>query len=510
MPGKVSWFFWILLLITIPFTSSPLTTRITGYATVSPLAALPLAFLIAVWLLPYLIRQKKVPALFIPLVVFYAVAVISSLLALFRETSPYAGQTLLTREFRAFIALSTGVGFYLVASTITCSKSRLRKTLRWIYIGAVPMLVWASIQAYYVLSPSPLPGNLIELHYLFSIRDMIETRVTAFAFEPSWFANQLVLLYLPLWLASVLRRYSVWPAYRRLLSFEVILLVWGGILLFLTLSRIGLISGLLVVSVLILVASHRHLTVWLERLASGRGRKIIRRTTGDGKFIEATALGIAVISIAIGGAAVVGLAAQLDPRVERLFHINFANLIRNSDISVFDLANQFSYAERVMYWASGYGAFSLQPILGVGLGAAGFYFQGLVPSFGYHLPEIIRAVTGSPELFLANPKNLWIRILAETGIVGLIVFISWLGLLASKAIVLMKEKSGIFSMLGMAAGLALTAQIIEGFSLDTFALPHLWMILGLLTAAVIVGGTSRPKTLANSNSDDEDPNPARV
>ena len=367
------------------------------------------------------------------------------------------------------------------------------------------MLVWASIQAYYVLSPSTLPGKLIEIHYLFSIRDMIETRVTAFAFEPSWFANQLVLLYLPLWTASVLRRYSVWPAYRRVLSFEAILLAWGGVLLFLTLSRIGLVSGLAIASLLILVASYRHVTAWLETLVGGRGRKDFPGTAARGSFIKAMALGIAIISIAIGAVAMVGLAAQLDPRMERLLHIRYVNIVKNSEIPIFDLANQLSYAERVMYWASGLGTFSLQPILGVGLGAAGFYFRDLVPSFGYHLPEIIRAVVGTPELHLANPKNLWIRLLAETGIVGFIVFIGWLGLLASKAIILMKEKSGVLGMLGMAAGLALFAQIIEGFSLDTFALPHLWIILGLLTAAVIVRNKSLRESSGSQASADQGP-----
>ena len=35
----------------------------------------------------------------------------------------------------------------------------------------------------------------------------------------------------------------------------------------------------------------------------------------------------------------------------------------------------------------------------------------------------------------------------------------------------------------MAGLLALVAQLVEGFSLDTFALPQLWILVGLLTAA---------------------------
>jgi hypothetical protein len=41
-------------------------------------------------------------------------------------------------------------------------------------------------------------------------------------------------------------------------------------------------------------------------------------------------------------------------------------------------------------------------------------------------------------------------------------------------------------------GLALIAQIFEGFSLDTFALPQLWIILGIFSAVTMMeGGTGR-------------------
>ncbi|OGO19964.1 MAG: hypothetical protein A2Z14_02185 [Chloroflexi bacterium RBG_16_48_8] len=45
------------------------------------------------------------------------------------------------------------------------------------------------------------------------------------------------------------------------------------------------------------------------------------------------------------------------------------------------------------------------------------------------------------------------------------------------------EKKILQSVLGLAGGLALVALIFEGFSLDTCALPRLWIIFGLLTAA---------------------------
>ena len=82
-----------------------------------------------------------------------------------------------------------------------------------------------------------------------------------------------------------------------------------------------------------------------------------------------------------------------------------------------------------------------------------------------------------------NPKNLWVRLLAETGVAGFTAFGSWLGLLALSAWNVWKRGSGVRRVIGLAALFTLLAQVGEGFSLDSFALPQLWVMLGLMTAA---------------------------
>ena len=62
--------------------------------------------------------------------------------------------------------------------------------------------------------------------------------------------------------------------------------------------------------------------------------------------------------------------------------------------------------------------------------------------------------------------------------------INTLLLLALGAWSLMKKGKDLSAVLGLAGLLAILAQVFEGFSLDTFALPHLWIMLGLLTAVV--------------------------
>ena len=147
---------------------------------------------------------------------------------------------------------------------------------------------------------------------------------------------------------------------------------------------------------------------------------------------------------------------------------------------------------RLMYWTSGFRVFSQYPILGVGLGNSGFLFLDTVPSFGYRLPEIVNIASGSPQF--PNPKNLWVRLLAETGIVGFSVFMTWLLILVLGAWALMKKGKDLNAILGLAGLLAILAQVFEGFSLDTFALPHLWIMLGLLTAAVAMMSRSEAKS----------------
>jgi hypothetical protein len=46
------------------------------------------------------------------------------------------------------------------------------------------------------------------------------------------------------------------------------------------------------------------------------------------------------------------------------------------------------------------------------------------------------------------------------------------------------------SVLGLAGVFALLAQFFEGFSLDTFALPQLWIILGFLVSSQLLGSDS--------------------
>jgi O-antigen ligase len=129
----------------------------------------------------------------------------------------------------------------------------------------------------------------------------------------------------------------------------------------------------------------------------------------------------------------------------------------------------------------GWNVFNLHPILGVGLGNAGFFFQRQLPSYGWSLPEVMDAYYRTAEL--PNIKSLWVRLLAETGIVGFSSFIAWFYVLFRLSWLIRLSKNPLFRMIGWSGLFVLVAYIIEGFSTDTFALPYLWVSLGIVSAA---------------------------
>jgi O-antigen ligase len=279
-----------------------------------------------------------------------------------------------------------------------------------------------------------------------------------------------------------LQGYSVFFKRRFFIVPETIMFVWGMGILFLSGSRISLLSVLAVLAAVALYGSFR-IAGWAARL-------MVRDRADQGVGVASkrrsrVRLGLWIASLVLiaGGLySAVLVASKIDTRLARVFNTDYRTLLAGGNGGVYRLANALAYAERVMYWTTAYRAFSLHPVLGVGLGNTGFLFRETLPAFGYSLPEMIRIVNGSPEF--PNAKNLWFRLMGETGILGFLTFVSWLVVLAVGARTAMAKREPIAAVLGLAGLLALGALVTEGFSLDTFALPQLWIVLGLLTAAI--------------------------
>jgi O-antigen ligase len=474
---SICWTLWGLVLVSIPFTSLPiLSIRTRLWSAASPMAAIPLFALILLWYLPRKIRRPTVPRLSLPLAGFLLVVLISAVAALFLDTRSFLGLEVLQREVRALISLAVGVAFYFVASEFPRREGAMLWTLRLVYLGCVVMLVWSAVQATLILlQVDPTPTDVRDFHRLFVSRDMSDRRVTGWAYEPSWLADQLLLVYLPLTAASVLRGFSAFTRRKTRISPELGLLVACLFIFFMTQSRIGLLALLLLTTTL---------GLWGTWHLAGRWAAGLRGGVDSAWLVRRRQAGIWLAALFVLGAAALGvvfLASRYDPRLGRLFGAEFVQAVRDGE-SAYSLANRLAYAERVMYWVSAFRTFALLPWLGSGLGNSGFTFLKVLPAYGYALPELIRVVNGAPGF--PNAKNLWIRLLAETGIVGFLFFAAWLVLVGGAALSLIRTSAGVRACIGLAALLALGALAVEGFSLDTFALPQLWLLPALVTAAI--------------------------
>jgi O-antigen ligase len=169
--------------------------------------------------------------------------------------------------------------------------------------------------------------------------------------------------------------------------------------------------------------------------------------------------------------------SKIDPiRMARLFDFSAIK-----EQSFFHWANQNVFAERIVFWQAGWEIFNDYPLLGVGPGNAGYFFPQKLSAFSLALTEVRTLLYQWATL--PNIKSLWVRLLAETGIVGFALFLSWGYVLWRSAQFLRSRRGPVFQMVGLAGSFVIVGLIIEGFSLDTFALPYYWFSFGIITGA---------------------------
>jgi len=479
--SRFVWYLWLLMLAALPVTSFPLIAEnLGGIVLVSPLAMLPMFLLILVGVLPGLLRGDRISGLSKPILFFALSALISALAAFLLPILPYKGQTIVDRELRAGITLIIGLGFYISALSIPRTREDMVSSLQAIYVGLILLTLWSAVQAWTIFDgQGNIPRWISTIHRWFSVRDPFPDRLTGLAYEPSWLGDQLVILYLPVLISSVILGVSVFHKQRSRLSVELLLLGSSIVILVMTKSRISLLSFSAIAGSLVLVFGFRLIRNWMKRRKglSGGGRNL------PGWLLSVLSLLLLIticITLALG---LLWGMTKLDPRLSGLFQVGDRvtelRYFYPQDV-IFALGGKLTLAERFIYWTTAYRIFGTYPILGVGPGNAGFLFERFMPIYGYQLVEI-QNVLKDPIYGFPNPKSLWLRIVAEQGIIGMITFIVWLLLLGFSARALLKSSDRFDRFIGLAGLLCLIAQMFEGFSLDTYALPQLWIMLGLLS-----------------------------
>jgi uncharacterized membrane protein (DUF485 family) len=473
--NKISEWLWGILLVLLPISSMPLVVKLVGSDTVAAPSGLFLFLLVLIWLIPYLLKDGILPRDCIPFLFFIGFAVLSTFLSAFLDIPTYNDINPLRGQIVALLTLGIGLSFYLLTTVYVRDEAVLLRTLRIINWSGLVMLVWAFTQWAWWTFFSHYPEWMREIHALYSIGPLYRQRATGFAVEPSWLAHQLNMLYLPIWMASTIRSFTAhkWKFIK--VSFENLLLVLGIVVLFLTFSRVGLIALFLMIGYLLLRMNawvvrwlqKKVNTLWSKQLNSLKvSQWIISASIGAGLFLI-----YMVVLFGVG----YGL-SRLDPRMKDLF--TFSAVQQNA---LLEYAHRLNFDTRLVYWQAAWNTFNDYPWLGVGLGNVGFFFPDKLGSFAWKLVEVRNLIYRSSVLL--NSRSLWLRLLAETGLVGFSIFIAWLASLWVATESQDKAKAPSVRMLSLFGKFVLLALLIEGFSVDSFALPYIWIALGLATAA---------------------------
>jgi hypothetical protein len=144
-----------------------------------------------------------------------------------------------------------------------------------------------------------------------------------------------------------------------------------------------------------------------------------------------------------------------------------------------DYIVDISAGPRLAYAVAGYNTYEAAPLTGVGLGASGLYLLQRYPEWSYVIPEVARQLSPDSNL-IPNIKSLYVRLLAETGLPGLWLFmvfmLSFLAMLrrmwlAASHALRYVAVAGLFAWLALA---------IRNGTQDSFTFPIMWVILGLI------------------------------
>jgi hypothetical protein len=461
---KTSFWLWIALVICLPVTSLPIFAKILHTSSVAPASGLIVLILAVIWLPVYILRGGRFPFQAKIAVYLALFCVLTGTLAFFRESPFYPGSSITSNLIETFATLGMGILFYISSTGLPSSDQKITLTLKAVNIGGAIMLAWSLIQIIVWLPLHDFPQWVRDFQSVFSSTVLFDRRTTGFASEPSWLAHQLNLVYLPLWLAATIKKTSLYKFRLWFLSIENILLGIGLVVLFLTFSRGGLGAFMLVLAFLFILLNVK-LVRWLMMHWKVKRRLLVSIITAGGVFLIYLAIGVLGLFVL----------SKIDPRMESVFQFN-----SDAENPVMKYVDNLQFGERVIYWQTGWRIFNDYPIVGVGLSNSGAYFPDYMPEYGWQLTETKNLLFQSDTVL--NIKNLWTRLLGETGIIGFSLFLVFLvaGLITS--IELIRNIGQQKATIGWMGIFMLVAFIIEGLSVDSVALPYYWFTLGLVAA----------------------------
>jgi len=457
--NRFSRLLWGAALFTLPVTSFRYFPFLGESTYVRPLSLYPVAFLLPLLLIQLLRGKASVPraGTLTPLLGFTLFALTATGLGVLLDPHPLRGQEYLGRAIRAWATLVIGLSFFVAAVWMNRKEDDLRFTVKWLLAGFVLDVLWSGVQSLAFYTPLLEKVTVTHWQRAFSMRELVKTnRVSGMAYEPAWLAGQIATVYLPWLFAALLTRIRV----TRFKWLEVTLLGFAVLLLLATFSRGGLLTAATALALTFVLAGRAELRAVWNWFHSGfqRGSNWLLR--------------FGVVVLIVGTLAGAGLFLAQKGYIARLFSTNAES------IEEFVIEN--SAGARAAYNFGALGAYEESPITGVGLGASGFYIYGHLPDWAMTtVPEIARQLSPENRLY-PNPKNMYLRLLAETGLTGFFLFVAFLFSVLGDSLRVLQSGTTFARYLGITGLFSWIAVALYNATQDSFATPNIWINFGIL------------------------------
>lgn len=459
-PGKFARLLWGAALLALPVTSFRWFPFLGEGTLVRPLSLYPLALLLPLLIIQW--RRKKIDlywaGAFVALGAFVLFVFAATSFGVLIDPMPLRGQTYSGRAIRALVTLLIGVLFFLCAVWMNRNQADLHFSVRWILIGLCLDLAWSGLQGFTFYTGLLEKEMVTHWQLAFSMRELVRSnRISGLAYEPAWLAGQLATIFIPFLFSAVLTNFRL----TRLKWLEPVLLAFSLLVLLAAYSRGGLLITTASAGLTLLLfgrAAMRSAWKWFTNGFRGRTFGVIIR------------MGIVVAAIG----AFVGAFLFLGQKdyFRRLWEIDAQSLSEY----IIDI----NAGARGAYSAGALAAYEQHPWTGVGLGASGFYIYQNLPDWALTtIPEIARQLNPQNSLY-PNPKNLYVRLLAETGLIGFFLFVAFQLYLLGDMLALAVRKEPWARFAAVAGAFAWLAITFYNFTQDSLTTPNIWLVPGVL------------------------------
>jgi O-antigen ligase len=482
---RIERFLWAAVLVALPVTSFRYLPFMGTDTQVRPLSLIPAVFLLFALALRSLQERRLIfwTSKFQPLFIFIMIAVASSAIGfLFAPVNLYS-YTYSSRVLRAWLSFGVGLVFLVTSMAMNQDERDLKFTVKWIYVGLVAEVAWSLVQTLqiYVIHFSQL--DLIQKTVMMAGLPP-NGRISGLALEPSWLAAQVITIYLPWAFAALLKNYY-W-GWRRWLM--IVILAACAYLLIFTFSRAGVLTALGAVILTFIIAGRERIRQAWKWFFS----PLLVKNLFSTRLLEVA------VRIVIIFALLVGLAGGIYILSRNKY---FAQIWQSREKTLTNYFIDIYAGPRLAYSWAGWTIFEQHPWTGVGLGAAGLYLPQAIPDWAhFNNPDIAQLLSPGNQTY-PNIKNLYIRLLSETGILGFWSFIVLYALTLGVILKLLRSRQKVSAFLGTASLLAWISLVVLGVTQDSLAMPIIWIPFGILigmTARQVVKSAT-PRTEAYSS-----------